>query len=339
MKVLVTGGAGYIGSTVCSACLDSGIEPVILDNLINGRREFTCGRVFYQGDIADSGLIDRIFGDHPDICAAIHCAALIVVPDSARQPLRYYQMNVSKTIDLVAHLVRNGCERLIFSSSAAIYAPDEKFTVDEASPLAPASPYARTKAVAEWVLRDCTEAYNLRVVSLRYFNPIGADPKMRTGLASPNPSHVLGKLAQAHESRTTFAITGVDWPTRDGTGIRDYLHVWDLARAHVASVERFDRIAPAAGPRYEVINLGTGDGTTVRELVTAFEAVVGERMATIETAPRPGDSAGTYSTSRKAADLLGWVPQLSIEDGIRDALEWSRIRRAVLADERVSAPG
>jgi UDP-glucose 4-epimerase len=331
MKVLVTGGAGYIGSTVCSACLDSGLEPIILDNLATGRREFTKGRLFYEGDIADGALIDRIFRDHPDLYAVIHCAALIVVPESVANPARYYRENVTKTIELASHLARNRCERLIFSSSAAIYAPSDGFTVDETSPIAPASPYARTKAMIEWVLQDFASAYGLRVVSLRYFNPIGADPQMRTGLAVADPSHVLGKLAQAYANRVSFSLTGVDWPTRDGSGIRDYIHVWDLARAHVASVRNFDRVVPTAGPGYEVINLGTGRGTTVRELVAAFQTVVGDRVSVIETAPRPGDSAGTYTTSRKAATLLDWAPRLSIEDGIRDAMTWARVRPEALA--------
>jgi UDP-glucose 4-epimerase len=227
-------------------------------------------------------------------------------------------------------MIRNGCSRLLFSSSAAIYAPDDAFTVNEESPVLPGNPYARTKAMAESVLSDVVNAQGLRVVSLRYFNPIGADPKLRTGHPSAHPSHAVGRLAEAHERREPFCITGTDWPTRDGSGIRDYVHVWDLARAHVASIRRFDRIAPPHGPRHQVINLGTGHGTTVRELVAAFGVVVGQQVATVETERRDGDTAGTYTTSRKAAAMLAWRPQYSIEDGIRHTLDWARVRAAAL---------
>ena len=176
MKVLIAGGAGFIGSTVVSACLDDGIVPVILDNLNTGRREFTRDRIFYQGDIADGPLIDQIFAEHPDIAAVVHAAALIVVPESVAQPLRYYRENVAKSVDFLDHVLRNGCERYLFSSSAAIYRPGDDFSVDETSPLDPISPYARTKVVMEMMLADTASATALRALSLRYFNPIGADP-------------------------------------------------------------------------------------------------------------------------------------------------------------------
>ncbi|QMU76010.1 UDP-glucose 4-epimerase GalE [Streptacidiphilus sp. PB12-B1b] len=332
MKVLITGGAGFIGSTVASACLDHGITPVILDNLVTGRREFTGGRDFYEGDIADGPLLDRIFAEHPDIDAAIHCAALIVVPESVAEPLRYYRENVAKTVSLLEHLQRNGCDRLLFSSSASIYTPGEDFTVDESSALDPLSPYARTKMLMELVFKDTAEAKGMRVLSLRYFNPIGADPQLRTGLQAAAPSHALGKLIEARRSGEPFRITGTDWPTRDGSGIRDYVHVWDLARAHVAALQHFDEALPADGPgRYEVINLGTGEGTTVRELVAAFETVTGAPLPTEEAGPRPGDNAGAFTRSDKAARLLDWRPELSLEQGIADTLAWFSRRQAVLA--------
>ncbi|HEX6969604.1 MAG TPA: NAD-dependent epimerase/dehydratase family protein, partial [Micromonosporaceae bacterium] len=268
MKVLIAGGAGFIGSTVASACLDDGLEPVILDNLSTGRYEFTRGRVFYHGDIADGRLIDRIFADHPDIAAVVHAAALIVVPESVAEPLRYYRENVAKSIEFIGHVLRNGCERYLFSSSAAIYRPGADFAVDEDSPVQPQNPYGRSKAMMEAILQDTVAASPMRAISLRYFNPIGADPKMRTGLQVRRPSHLLGSLITTAEADGVFDITGVDWPTRDGSGIRDYIHVWDLAQAHVAALRRFDEILPATGPRaYEAINLGTGLGTTVREFV------------------------------------------------------------------------
>src|SRR5271154_2497527 len=254
MKVLIAGGAGYIGSTIASACSDAGMSPVILDCLVTGRREFAAGRAFYEGDIADGPLIDRIFAEHPDIDAVIHCAALIVVPDSVADPVGYYRANVAKSLDFAAHLLRNGCRRLIFSSSASIYRAREDLTVDEESPVDPQSPYARTKAVCEAMFADIAAAHPIRVLSLRYFNPIGADPKMRTGLQLARPTHALGKMIQAQQRDVPFLVTGTDYPTRDGSGIRDYIHVWDLAAAHVAALTRFGALS---GP-VTVVNVGTG---------------------------------------------------------------------------------
>jgi UDP-glucose 4-epimerase len=332
MKVLITGGAGYIGSTVASACLDDGIQPVIVDNLVTGRREFTAGRVFYEGDVADATLLDRVFAEHPDIEATVHCAALIVVPESVNDPLRYWHANVAKTVALVEHLLRNDRPRLLFSSTAALYAPGDDFAVDEDSPVDPSSPYARTKAATEAMLADVSSATPLRTLSLRYFNPIGADPKLRTGLQTKRPTHLLGKLIEASESGTEFGVTGTDWPTRDGTGIRDFIHVWDLAAAHVASLRRFDEVVPPDGSGYEVINLGTGTGTTVREMVHAFEQVTGESLRQHDTDSRLGDVAGAYARSDRAGRVLGWKPQFTIADGIRDSLRWADVRGSRLPD-------
>lgn len=323
MKVLVTGGAGYIGSTIASACLDAGIEPVILDNLVAGRREFTAGRHFYEGDIADGALLDRIFTEHPEIAATVHCAALIVVPESVTDPLRYWHANVAKTISLVGHLLRHRCHRLLFSSTAAMYGTGHDFAVDESSPIEPSSPYAQTKAAVEAMLRDVAHATQLRTLSLRYFNPIGADPALRSGLQIKRPTHLLGKLIEAAETGGEFTITGVDWPTRDGTGIRDFIHVWDLATAHVAGLRKFDQVVADS---YEVLNLGTGTGTTVREMVDAFQQVTKEPLRVREAGPRPGDVAGAYTRSDRARQVLDWRPVHSIADGIRDSLRWSEIR-------------
>jgi len=329
MKILIAGGAGFIGSTIASACADSGIETVLLDSLVTGRREFTEGRTFYEGDISDGALIDRIFAEHPDIHAVIDCAALIVVPDSVADPLGYYRENVAKGIQFVGHLVRNGCPRLLFSSSASIYRPDaDDLSVDEDSPVDASSPYARTKAMFEMILRDIAASGALRVVSLRYFNPIGADPQLRTGLQIRKPTHALGKMIDVHHAGETFAITGTGWPTRDGSGIRDYVHVWDLAAAHVKAVQRFEQVT--ADSSYRAVNLGTGDGTTVRELVAAFESVTGSPLPTTETDPRPGDVAGAYTRSHLAAELLDWKPELTLQDGIRDSLRWYAKRDTVL---------
>jgi UDP-glucose 4-epimerase len=328
MRVLISGGAGFIGSTVASACLDAGITPVILDNLVTGRREFAEGRTFYEGDIADGALVDKIFAEQPGIEAVIHCAALIVVPDSVADPVGYYRANVTKSLEFVDHLLRNGCRRMIFSSSASIYRTGDDHTVDESSALDPQSPYARTKAVCEAMFADIAATRPIRVLSLRYFNPIGADPAMRTGLQLRRPSHALGKMIGAHEEGVPFEITGTDYSTRDGSGIRDYVHVWDLAAAHVAALQRFDALSGAEA----VINLGTGSGTTVRELVDAFNRVVARPVEVVEAERRPGDVAGAYTRSDLADRLLGWRPRYSIEDGIRHSLEWAALRDSRLAE-------
>jgi UDP-glucose 4-epimerase len=329
VKVLIAGGAGYIGSTIASACLDAGITPVIIDNLETGRREFTADRIFYEGDIEDRGVIDEVFREHPDIYAVVLCAALINVPDSVMDPIAYYMDNVSKSLSLASHLIRNGCDRLIFSSSASIYGSGEMSEVDEDSVIQPLSPYARTKAICESMFEDIANAESLRVLSLRYFNPIGADPKMRTGLQLPHPGHALGKMIEAMEADTPFEITGTDYPTRDGTGIRDYVHVWDLADAHLLSLRRFDNIL-SSEKKYEAINLGTGCGTTVRELLDAFNQVMQTPVEAVEAIRRPGDTAGAYASNDKAKRLLGWKPNFSLVDGIRDSLRWSEVRRDVL---------
>ena len=331
MKVLVTGGAGFIGSTVASACLDAGLVPVVLDDLSAGRREFTEGRIAYQGAITDAALLDRVLDEHPDIGAAVHCAARIVVPESVAQPAAYYDNNVVGTLRLAQQLVARGCTRLLFSSSASIYAapadPAAGFGVDESAPLDPSSPYARSKAMAEQILADMSAATDLRVLSLRYFNPIGADPQLRTGLQHHLPSHALGKLITAYEAGETFTVTGTDWPTRDGSAIRDFVHVWDLARAHVAALVRFD--AALGDATHRPVNLGTGNGTTVRELVDAFRDVAGELK--VEDGPRrPGDVVGAYAHAGTAKRLLGWEAERSLEDGVRDALAWSARRPQVL---------
>ncbi|NRQ37935.1 UDP-glucose 4-epimerase GalE [Nonomuraea sp. NN258] len=325
MRVLISGGAGYIGSTVASACLDAGITPVILDSLVTGRREFAEGRTFYEGDISDGALVDKIFAENPDISAVIHCAALIVVPDSVADPVGYYRANVAKSLEFVDHLLRNGCERLIFSSSASIYQAGDDHTVDEESALAPQSPYATTKAVCEAMFRDIAATQPIKILSLRYFNPIGADPRMRTGLQLRRPSHALGKMIQAYEDGVPFQITGTGYPTRDGSGIRDYIHVWDLALAHVAALRAFDELDT------DVINLGTGAGTTVRELAEAFNRVADRPVEVVETDARPGDVAGAYTRSDRARRLLGWEARFSIEEGIKHSLDWAAIRDQRLA--------
>ncbi len=334
MKFLITGGAGYIGSTICSALEDTGHTPVILDSLITGREEFTHNRIFYKADIADRAALATIFKENPDIQATVHCAALIVVPESVSQPYEYYTDNVSKSLELFKTLAELGYPRLVFSSSASIYDFVPGFMVNEESPLRPTSPYARTKYMMEMILKDFCVAYGMKGISLRYFNPIGADPKMRSGIHVKNPTHVLGKLVDtALGKQAAFDITGTNWSTRDGSGIRDFIHVWDLARAHVNAVTDFDGVFNRAGnpaDNYLVINLGTGKGVTVKELVSAFEKVYGKSIHKRETGPRPGDIAGSYTNADKALKLLKWETELSVEKGIEDALHWGEIREEII---------
>jgi UDP-glucose 4-epimerase len=335
MKVLVTGGAGYIGSTICSALQDAGHTPVILDSLVTGRQEFTREHIFYQGDIANREMVAQVFREHADIYATIHCAALIVVPESVEKPYEYYRENVAKSLEFFHTVKELGYGRVVFSSSASIYDVVPAYMVTETSPLRPSSPYARTKYMMEMILKDFCAAYtDMAGIALRYFNPIGADPQMRTGIHVENPSHVLGKLVDVGLGKLPhFEITGVDWPTRDGTGIRDYIHVWDLAQAHVQAVEQFPQIFERSGSpesRYVVINLGTGRGVTVRELVNAFEKVIGKTINKKEMPPRPGDVAGAYANADTAKRLIGWEARLPIEKGIADALRWGEIRGSII---------
>lgn len=317
MKVLITGGAGFIGSTIASCCEDNGITPVILDDYSTGLRVFAERFAHYEGDIADVALLHRIMDEHPDIEAVVHCAAKIIVPESVAKPLYYYENNVGKATTCVRALAERGVKRVLLSSTAAMYAPDERLLVDEQSACDPSSPYAASKWMLERVLADAAAAGLIQATSLRYFNPIGADPKLRTGLQNPAPSHALGKMISAYQAGEPFTVTGVEWPTRDGSGLRDYVHVWDLARAHVAALQ-------AELADYEVINLGTGQGTTVFELADAVGEATGTPLEVRTAAPRDGDVAGCATRTDKAARLLGWRAEHSVADGVRDSLAWAK---------------
>jgi UDP-glucose 4-epimerase len=325
MKVLISGGAGYIGSTIASCCADAGMTPVILDDLSTGLQVFGDRFDFYRGDIADAALVARVFSEHPDIDAVVHCAAKIVVPESVTDPLMYYDNNVGKSLTFLREVVRAGCSRVLFSSTASMYVPGPDFLVDETSRVDPQSPYAASKQMVERVLADLSRATGVGVLSLRYFNPIGADPQLRTGLQLAAPSHALGKLIEAHQAGRSFTVTGTHWPTRDGSGLRDYIHVWDLARAHVSALTRFDEVVGTGtgGERYDVVNIGTGAGTTVFELVEAFRAATGAQMPVETGPPRPGDVVGCATVADKAALVLGWSAELTLAEAVRDAIAWS----------------
>jgi len=331
MKVLVTGGAGYLGSITAKALEQAGHTPVILDSLLSGPRAYVGDRIFYEGDVADRRLLRRVVDDHPDIEATIHMAARIVVPESVEKPYEYYRDNVAKSLEMFDELTALGKPRILFSSTASLYALKPDFEVTEEDPVEPTSPYARTKRMMEQVLEDLARASELRAIILRYFNPIGSDPDLETGYHLRDATHVVPLMAQtALGFRDTFTITGTDHPTRDGTGIRDYIHVWDLARAHVRAVEEFDGVLEKVDAPSTYINLGAGDGVTVRELLAAVERVVGRPVPVVEAPPRPGDAAGAYANADKAARLLGWRTELSLDEAIASALAWGEKRKDVL---------
>ncbi len=334
MKILVTGGAGYIGSITAKALEEAGHTPVIVDSLLSGPLAFVRDRIFYEGDIADRALVRRVAEEHPDIHATIHMAARIVVPESVERPYEYYRDNVAKSLELFDELTAQGLPRVLFSSSASLYATKRDFEVTEEDALDPSSPYARTKHMMEQVLQDMAAATDLRAIILRYFNPIGSDPDLESGIYAKEPSHVLGQLVMAARGqKDSFTITGTEHPTRDGTGIRDYIHVWDLARAHVRAVEKFDDVLAAVQAPSAVINIGTGDGVTVRELVASFEQVFGRPVPLSEAPPRPGDAVGAFANADRAADLLGWRSELTVDDAIASALAWGDRRQEILGYE------
>ena len=290
--------------------------------------------MFYEGDVADRALLRRIFEDHPDIDCTIHMAARTIVPESVADPAGYYRANVTKSLALFSELQQLGLPRVVFSSSASVYAPTADFEVTEDSSLGPASPYARTKLVDELMLRDLAAAGGVRAVALRYFNPIGSDPRLRTGVHAQEPTHVVGQLVRVVQGlQKDFVLTGTDHPTPDGTGIRDYVHVWDVARAHVAVVEGFDEVVDRTGVGFDVMNLGTGTGVSVRELVSAVERISGRTIPVREAPARLGDAVGAYANVAKAHDVLRWRSEHTLDEAIRSALEWGARRKDVLGYE------
>ena len=326
MKIIVTGGAGFIGSVICSALADGGHTPVILDSLVNGRGEFVKDKIFYEGDIGDAELLKKIVGEHPGVSFVIHCAERATIDLSVSNPYEFYIANVVKSVGMFKTLCDLGVCNVIYSSSASIYEDAPGFMVSESSPVNPRSPYARTKYITEMILRDFCGAYGMKCIALRYFNPIGADPKLRSGIQPKNPHSIVKKLLNVlNGEEDSFVIRGSDWNTRDGTCIRDYVHVWDLALAHVKAVENFDAAFAKAGGNGEnflPVNVGSGVGVTVKEFVFAFENVTREKINVTIGEKRPGDVAGVYAGTRRAAETIGWEASLLLEEAILDALRW-----------------
>jgi UDP-glucose 4-epimerase len=321
MTVLVTGGAGYIGSHTVHALLDRGDKVVVLDNLSTGvKAQVGTRAAFVLGDVADSALVQKIIADH-GVESVIHFAGSIVVPDSMADPLGYYDNNVVRSRSLIASCVAAGVGQLIFSSTATVYAEDAQQPLAESERKAPISPYARSKLMTEWMLEDISRATSLRHMVLRYFNVAGADPAGRTGQSTPKATHLIKRAAQVALGRVPHLdIFGTDYPTPDGTGVRDYIHVTDLAAAHLLALD-----ALKGGAASTAYNVGYGRGLSVREVIAGVEKVIGRPLPAKESPRRPGDPPTLISDPRRIKAELGWQPTHDDLDGIiRSALAWER---------------
>ncbi len=328
MNILVTGGAGYIGSHTCVALLEAGHQVTVIDNLCNSnadvltRVQALTGRSlrFVHGDIRSRDDLARAFAG--GIGAVIHFAALKAVGESCAQPLAYFDNNISGTIMLMQAMQAAGVERLVFSSSATVYGQPDHVPVKEDAPLRVTNPYGRTKLVMEDLIRDwCASRPELSAVLLRYFNPVGAHPSGQIG-EDPRgiPNNLMPYIAQvASGQRERLHVFGNDYPTPDGTGIRDYLHVMDLADAHVKAL---DYATTHTG--CEAFNLGTGQGHSVLELVRAFEHASGRKIPCTITQRRPGDVAEIWANPARAMQVLGWAAQYDLAAMCADTWRWQR---------------
>ncbi|HYN77306.1 MAG TPA: UDP-glucose 4-epimerase GalE [Lamprocystis sp. (in: g-proteobacteria)] len=327
MRVLVTGGAGYIGSHTCVEMLAAGHDLVVVDNLCNSKEESLrrvreiAGRdfVFVRADLRDRAALDQVFATHA-IDAAIHFAGLKAVGESVQIPLEYYDNNIVGTITLCRAMAAAGVKNIVFSSSATVYGDPQTVPIGEHFPLSATNPYGRSKLFIEEILRDLNiadPAWN--VVLLRYFNPVGAHPSGRIG-EDPNgiPNNLMPFVAQVAVGKLPcLRVFGNDYPTPDGTGVRDYIHVVDLARGHLAALNRLKE-APGA----VVYNLGTGRGYSVLEMVAAFERASGRPVPYEVVARRPGDIATCYADPTRASEELCWQADYGIDAMVRDAWRW-----------------
>ncbi|MEI9889088.1 MAG: UDP-glucose 4-epimerase GalE [Rhizomicrobium sp.] len=321
MSVLVTGGAGYIGSHTVFALLDRGDRVVVLDNLSTGvRGHVGDGAVFVEGEVADQKLIAGLVASHA-IDSVIHFAGSIVVPESVAQPLRYYENNVVASRALIEACVGSGVKQFIFSSTATVFAEDASQPLAEEERKAPISPYAKSKLMTEWMLEDVSRATDLRHIVLRYFNVCGADPKSRTGQISRMPTHLIKRATMVALGRLPYLdIFGTDYATPDGTGVRDYIHVTDLANAHLLALD-----ALHGGSASTSYNCGYGRGLSVRDIVAAVEKVTGKPLPTKEAPRRAGDPPTLIADPSRIKSALGWTPEHDdIEEIVRSALAWER---------------
>ena len=334
-KILVTGGAGYIGSHTCIALHQAGYDIVVYDNLSNSSRE-AINRVssligqpieFIEGDIRDTELLRQVFTEH-QFFGVIHFAGLKAVGESVAKPLLYYNNNVSGTITLLEAMAEANVKNLVFSSSATVYGDPEVLPIDEKSPRSCTNPYGQSKLTVEHILQDLAatnDGWNL--IPLRYFNPVGAHPSGQIG-EDPNdiPNNLMPYISQVAVGKLEkLSIFGNDYPTIDGTGVRDFIHVTDLAQGHVAALNYLQKRVGQdkySSIGFLPINLGTGKGTSVLELVTAFSKVSGQDIPYQFAARRAGDIASCYASADKAKDLLGWEAKLSITEMCQDTWNW-----------------
>ncbi len=318
--ILVTGGAGYIGSHVVRQLGARGERVVVLDNLSTGFRDAVLYGEFVQGDTGDRALVGRVLEAH-GIGAVMHFAAHIVVPESVADPLKYYHNNTANTRTLLEACQQAGVGHFVFSSTAAVYGIPDDPLISEDAPLAPINPYGRSKLMSEWMLRDLALASPMRHVILRYFNVAGADPEGRIGQSTPEATHLIKVACEAATGkRDSVSIFGTDWPTPDGTGVRDYIHVDDLADAHLRALDHL-----RGGGESLILNCGYGHGYSVREVLDAVQRVAGQALDIREAPRRAGDPPALAADSRRIRERLHWEPRYDDLDVIvRTALEWER---------------
>ncbi len=321
-NVLVTGGAGYIGSHVVHALLDADWRVVVVDNLSTGRRQLVPREApLIVADVGEADVIADVL-HHYRCSAVLHFAGSVVVPESVADPVAYYRNNTVNSLSVAATCVRVGVPRLIFSSTAAVYGiPDAAGPVTEATPTRPINPYGWSKLMAEGMLRDIAAATPLRHVALRYFNVAGADPLGRTGQATPQATHLIKVACEtALGRRPSMTVFGEDYDTPDGTCIRDFIHVADLAAAHVAALEHL-----AAGGPSLTLNCGYGRGFSVREVLAAVERLSGTRLPVRSGDRRPGDPPALIADSRRIREVFHWQPRHDrLDDIVASALSWER---------------
>ncbi len=302
--VLVVGGAGYIGSHVNLLLHQHGYQTVVIDNLSTGNVAAVKEGIFIEGNIADSNLLDEIFTTY-QIDAVMHFAAYLNIGESVEDPLKYYNNNVVNTLNLLERMLAHDVKVFIFSSTAAIFGPPQVDCVPEDHPFAPTNPYGRTKLMVEQILEDMAHAYDFKYCCLRYFNAAGGDPDgVLKNYNSKQTSLISVLLRNIENPNPTITIFGTDYPTPDGTGVRDYVHVMDLASAHIAAMERLFN-----GEASTCYNLGNGSGFSVKEVITAVEEISGKKVDVIEGERRPGDLPTVIANSDKAMKELNWQPR------------------------------